>query len=178
MKARPKRSVLMPPSSAQSCCNHEQQWTFPENHPMHKIMILGQRSSDAFLVYIKPQVLEWTSKQYVYQRDHQRIFCPGCQHRIKPEDPRTRESPFIVKGSKALFLCLYSCASTIDKQGPRPQPDNKWMIWKKTFNDGEHPSTPGTSEILSHLWDGGSCTVLKIHIYLYATIFTYIAWAP
>jgi hypothetical protein len=31
-----------------------------DHHP-HKIMILGRWSSDAFLVYIRPQVLEWTN---------------------------------------------------------------------------------------------------------------------
>lgn len=31
------------------------------NHHVHKIMIVGCWSSDAFLVYIRPQVLEWTN---------------------------------------------------------------------------------------------------------------------
>ena len=31
-----------------------------DHHP-HKIMILGRWSSEAFLVYIRPQVLEWTN---------------------------------------------------------------------------------------------------------------------
>jgi hypothetical protein len=31
-----------------------------DHHP-HKIMILGRWSSEAFLVYIQPQVLEWTN---------------------------------------------------------------------------------------------------------------------
>ena len=34
---------------------------FLMNYPVHKIMILGRWSSDAFLVYICPQVLEWTN---------------------------------------------------------------------------------------------------------------------
>jgi hypothetical protein len=34
---------------------------FLHNHPVHKIMIFGRWSSDAFLVYIRPQVLEWTN---------------------------------------------------------------------------------------------------------------------
>ena len=34
---------------------------FLMNHPVHKIMMMGRWSSDAFLVYIRPQVLEWTN---------------------------------------------------------------------------------------------------------------------
>ena len=34
---------------------------FLMDHPVEKIMILGRWSSDAFLVYIRPQVLEWTN---------------------------------------------------------------------------------------------------------------------
>ena len=33
---------------------------FLANHSPAKIMILGRWKSDAFLVYIRPQVLEWT----------------------------------------------------------------------------------------------------------------------
>ncbi len=34
---------------------------FLANHTPAKIMILGQWSSDAFLMYIRPQILEWTN---------------------------------------------------------------------------------------------------------------------
>ena len=34
---------------------------FLNDHSVEKIMILGRWSSDAFLVYIRPQVLEWTN---------------------------------------------------------------------------------------------------------------------
>ena len=34
---------------------------FLMDHSIEKIKILGRWSSDAFLVYIRPQVLEWTS---------------------------------------------------------------------------------------------------------------------
>ena len=34
---------------------------FLRDHSVEKIMILGRWSSDAFLVYIRPQVLEWTN---------------------------------------------------------------------------------------------------------------------
>ena len=35
---------------------------FLMNHSVAKIMILGRWSSDAFLVYIRPQVMEWTNQ--------------------------------------------------------------------------------------------------------------------
>jgi hypothetical protein len=34
---------------------------FLMDHSVEKIMILGQWSSDAFMAYIRPQVLEWTN---------------------------------------------------------------------------------------------------------------------
>jgi hypothetical protein len=34
---------------------------FMMDHSVEKIKILGRWSSDAFLAYIRPQVLEWTS---------------------------------------------------------------------------------------------------------------------
>ena len=34
---------------------------FMMNHSTERIKILGRWSSDAFLVYIRPQVLEWTN---------------------------------------------------------------------------------------------------------------------
>jgi hypothetical protein len=34
---------------------------FLKNHSVEKIKILGRWSSDAFLVYIRPQVMEWTN---------------------------------------------------------------------------------------------------------------------
>lgn len=34
---------------------------FLMDHSVERIKILGRWSSDAFLVYIRPQVLEWTS---------------------------------------------------------------------------------------------------------------------
>jgi len=46
---------------------------FIMDHSIEKIKILGRWSSDAFLVYIRPQVLEWTNlmaKDMVASNDH------------------------------------------------------------------------------------------------------------
>jgi hypothetical protein len=38
---------------------------FLANHSPAKIMIMGRWSSDAFLVYIRPQILEWTNNMSI-----------------------------------------------------------------------------------------------------------------
>jgi hypothetical protein len=63
---------------------------FLMNHSVHRIMILGRWSSDAFLVYIRPQVLEWTNNM-----SKDMIFLDAFFHVTEPttvshEDPRTR----------------------------------------------------------------------------------------
>jgi hypothetical protein len=67
---------------------------FLMNHPVHKIMILGRWSSDAFLVYIRPQVLEWTNQM---SRDmiHIDSFLDATDTQRTPTtDPRTRQRLF------------------------------------------------------------------------------------
>ncbi len=63
------------------------------NHPVHKIMILGRWSSDAFLVYIRPQVLEWTNNMSRDMINNETFLDATDSRRTKPEDPRTRETP-------------------------------------------------------------------------------------
>jgi hypothetical protein len=63
--------------------------------PTAKIMILGRWSSDAFLVYIRPQVLEWTSDM---SRDMTRldsfldVGVGANRTRVDPADSRTKTS--------------------------------------------------------------------------------------
>jgi hypothetical protein len=66
---------------------------FLMNHPVHKIMILGRWSSDAFLVYIRPQVLEWTNNMSRDMINNETFLDATDSRRTKPEDPRTRETP-------------------------------------------------------------------------------------
>jgi hypothetical protein len=67
---------------------------FLMNHPVHKIMILGRWSSDAFLVYLRPQVLEWTN-QMSCDMIHMDSFLDATDpRRASSTDPRTRQQLF------------------------------------------------------------------------------------
>jgi hypothetical protein len=63
---------------------------FLMNHPVSKIMILGRWSSDAFLDYIRPQVLEWTNQLSRDMIRNDSFFDASDQRRPDPSDPRTR----------------------------------------------------------------------------------------
>jgi hypothetical protein len=66
---------------------------FLNDHPVHKIMIFGRWSSDAFLVYIHPQVLEWTNNMSRDMIRHDTFLDATDNRRAHQEDPRTRR-PF------------------------------------------------------------------------------------
>lgn len=63
---------------------------FLMNHPVAKIMILGRWSSDAFLVYIRPQVLEWTNQMSVDMIRNNSFFDAADSRRSSADDPLTR----------------------------------------------------------------------------------------
>ena len=67
---------------------------FLMNHPVHKIMILGRWSSDAFLVYIRPQVLEWTNQMSSDMIHFDSFLDVTDPRRAQPSDPRTRQRLF------------------------------------------------------------------------------------
>ena len=67
---------------------------FLMNHPVHKIMILGRWSSDAFLVYIRPQVLEWTNNMSSDMIEFNSFIDVTTSQRTPPTDPRTRQPRF------------------------------------------------------------------------------------
>ena len=68
---------------------------FLMNHPVHKIMILGRWSSDAFLVYIRPQVLEWTNNMSSDMIEFNSFTdITTGNNKTPPTDPRTRQSRF------------------------------------------------------------------------------------
>ena len=56
-----------------------------------KIMMLGRWSSDAFLVYIRPQVLEWMDKMSTDMIGHASFFDMTDPTRTKPSDPQLRD---------------------------------------------------------------------------------------
>jgi hypothetical protein len=63
---------------------------FLMNHPVAKIMILGRWSSDAFLDYIRPQVLEWTDQLSVDMIRNDSFFDAADSRKASTSDPRTR----------------------------------------------------------------------------------------
>jgi hypothetical protein len=63
---------------------------FLMNHPVAKIMILGRWSSDAFLVYIRPQVLEWTNQMSTDMIRNDSFFDASDSRRSGADDPLTR----------------------------------------------------------------------------------------
>ena len=63
---------------------------FLMNHSVAKIMILGRWSSDAFLVYLRPQVLEWTNNMSTDMLRNDSFFDATDSHRALASDPRTR----------------------------------------------------------------------------------------
>jgi hypothetical protein len=63
---------------------------FLMNHPVAKIMILGRWSSDAFLVYIRPQVLEWTNQMSGDMIRNDSFFDASDPRRSRADDPLTR----------------------------------------------------------------------------------------
>lgn len=63
---------------------------FLMNHPVAKIMILGRWSSDAFLDYIRPQVLEWTNQMSSDMIRNNSFYDASDDRRDSAADPRTR----------------------------------------------------------------------------------------
>ena len=65
---------------------------FLMNHPVAKIMILGRWSSEAFLDYIRPQVLEWTNQMSSDMIWNNSFFDASDDRRDNNADPRTRRA--------------------------------------------------------------------------------------
>jgi hypothetical protein len=59
-----------------------------------KIMILGRWSSDAFLVYIRPQVLEWTNNMSTEMIAVDSFLDVQMNHHTTTDDPRTRANKY------------------------------------------------------------------------------------
>ena len=64
---------------------------FLMDHSPAKIMILGRWSSDAFLVYIRPQVLEWTNNMPCDMIHLDSFFDAPHRDLVAPDDARTRK---------------------------------------------------------------------------------------
>jgi hypothetical protein len=74
---------------------------FMKDHSTAKIMILGRWSSDAFLVYIRPQVLEWANNMARDMVSFDSFFDVGLFDRAAPTDPRTRQRVHQLNGQGA-----------------------------------------------------------------------------
>lgn len=74
---------------------------FIQNHSTAKIMILGRWSSDAFLVYIRPQVLEWCSNLSESMISLDSFLDIGTSDLAAPTDPRTRQRLSFLNGRYA-----------------------------------------------------------------------------
>ena len=71
---------------------------FLKNHSTAKIMILGRWSSDAFLVYIRPQVLEWTNNMSTDMVSFDSFLDVGLYDITSSHDPRTRRPTIPLNG--------------------------------------------------------------------------------
>jgi hypothetical protein len=61
------------------------------DHSPAKIMILGRWSSDAFLVYIRPQVLEWTNNVSCDMIHLDSFFDASHHDLVAADNPCTRK---------------------------------------------------------------------------------------
>jgi hypothetical protein len=71
-----------------------------------RIMILGRWSSDAFLVYIRPQVLEWTNNMSNDMIHNDSFFDATDVPQADTDDPRTRRS-LSFNGDRPIFPRLH-----------------------------------------------------------------------
>ena len=77
---------------------------FLMNHSTAKIMILGRWSSDAFLVYIRPQVLEWTNCMSQDMISFTSFLDVGFYDVASKTDPRTRSRLLPLNGGGAMQI--------------------------------------------------------------------------
>ena len=66
---------------------------FLNKHSTPRIMLLGRWLSDAFLVYIRPQVLEWTNNMSSDMININDFIDIGLCDRASPSDPRLQQNP-------------------------------------------------------------------------------------
>ena len=64
---------------------------FLMDHSPAKIMIIGRWASDAFLVCIRPQVLEWTHNTSWDMIHNDSFFDAAPRDLVAADDPRTRK---------------------------------------------------------------------------------------
>jgi hypothetical protein len=79
---------------------------FLMNHSTERIMLLGRWKSDAFLVYIRPQVLEWTNDMSRDMISHDSFLDVADRDQANPDLPRARPRRFNGPDSSLVFPSL------------------------------------------------------------------------
>ena len=119
---------------------------FLMNHPVAKIMILGRWSSDAFLDYIRPQVLEWTNQLSTDMIRNNSFFDAADSRRAESSDPRTRAKAGILLANGCIFIIDGSCP-TGEKRSSMAGPPNirgvgaEFTAEGSPFGQAKHQST-------------------------------------
>jgi hypothetical protein len=72
---------------------------FLQNHSTPKIMIMGRWSSDAFLVYLRPQALEWANNMSSSMINFDSFMDLGTHDMSSASNPRTRTPPLYGPGN-------------------------------------------------------------------------------
>ena len=80
---------------------------FLMDHSVTKIMLMGRWSSDAFLNYIRPQVLEWTTHLSTDMIHNNSYFDVTDPRRDPPDTPRTQRRRSMVTKTGTLSLNLH-----------------------------------------------------------------------
>jgi hypothetical protein len=79
---------------------------FLMNHSTERIMLLGRWKSDAFLVYIRPQVLEWTNDMSRDMIHHDSFLDVSGFDQANPDLPRSRPRRFNGPDNSLVFPSL------------------------------------------------------------------------
>ena len=90
-----------------------------------KIMILGRWSSDAFLVYIRPQVLEWTNNMSREMIRLDTYYDAQPNLRTSTDDPRLRQTPRSFHGSASVIMPRFHLNHEDSQNGARNQVSGK-----------------------------------------------------
>jgi len=77
---------------------------FLNNHSTPRIMLLGRWSSDAFLAYIRPQVLEWTNNMSSDMINFDSFLDAAFYDIAAPSDPRSPKHPRTLNGRSDIML--------------------------------------------------------------------------
>ena len=77
---------------------------FLMDHSKERIMILGRWKSDSYMVYIRPQVIEWTNNMSSDMIQHDSYFDASGFDKADPEVPRIPTRPTFNGPNNALYL--------------------------------------------------------------------------